>query len=209
MQVSVYILLGITTAAAGIQAAARLPAQDITPSREDRISEGELVARVLTGRDVPPCIPCKKGRELSNDVPPEIEASVLEEAERSLTSRVTYPSTYVPAICNVPKVNCMYLSPNVKFIKGGLKPFIGHWIREDLSQVYAWNYWQSDLLFTGPGGSLLTYPAHCTIYTCVKGTMFAHIYDDNIDIKGYGLGNDTLNCMCLYHLDTDQYFGIQ
>lgn len=107
MQVSVYILLGITTAAAAIQAAARLPGQDITPSHEDRISEGELVARLLAGRDVPPCIPCKKGRGLSNDVPPEIEASVLEEAKRSLTSRDTYPSTYVPTVCNEPKVNCM------------------------------------------------------------------------------------------------------
>lgn len=78
------------------------------------------------------------------------------------------------------------------------------------AQVWAWPRWQSTLLFTAPGGSVDTYPAHCTVYTCVKGSLYVKNYDDGQVIKGDGdhSNNSKQKCACSYAIDADQYIGL-
>ncbi|KAF7190854.1 hypothetical protein HII31_08013 [Pseudocercospora fuligena] len=181
-----------------------------------READLQAESKRLQGRDLPPCTPCDpphaadlKHRKLDHSLLSKLNA----EQEKAKKEETIYDKDYIPPVCNRKHVNCMYLAPNVTYIKGGLTPPIGHWNRSDGSIVWAWNYWQSTLLFSGKCGSITTYPAHCTIYTCVKGYAFAHIYDNEKGQQNF-CGDMKCNdksepvCTCSYKLDSDQYFGL-
>lgn len=61
------------------------------------------------------------------------------------------------------------LGPGVEFSSGGIDKPYGSWKRSDGTSIMCWKYWQSTLQFVANGLTVNSYPAHCTVYTYVKG----------------------------------------
>ncbi|KAI5365454.1 hypothetical protein Slin15195_G049920 [Septoria linicola] len=172
-------------------------------------------------RDLPVdhgCIPCDPNDapfyQAAQDAIAKIDPGLLQEG--TTASEHIWPANYTPAICAAHAVNCMTSGPGVKWTEvGGLSAPLGRWAKEDGTETIAWGYWQSTLQWVGAGGSATTYNAHCTIFTCVKGTLQADIglpgSPTARSLKGDGKNDDSTvnNCGCFpADLDADIHFSL-
>lgn len=64
-----------------------------------------------------------------------------------------------------------------------------------------WHYWQSTILFVTVGGSVTTYNAHGTIYTCAKGA--SHVRFTGAKPEDLVGGNGKFQCTCHQALSDD------
>ncbi|EME43838.1 hypothetical protein DOTSEDRAFT_23963 [Dothistroma septosporum NZE10] len=169
-------------------------------------------------RDLPAdhgCAPCDGGDQKYYDAAQkafsEVDPNLIAEGKASFDQ--TFEKGYNPKLCAAKSINCVTAGKGVKWTgdehdQGLTKP-VGRWRRKDGTETIAWPYWQSTLQWTCDGGSGTTYNAHCTIFTCAKGTMKADISTGG-SVQGDGVPDNSAKNVCgcfpKDYLDTDIAF---